>query len=503
MAFHRIHFLANETPSSKSLNHFYVWLAKKKENYNSFSNHELSALFYYADADTLYLGVTGELDIDPLPPGNPSRTTPEDTGNLVLFFDWSGYQGRGNQQLDPLRIGGSGVFLSWGGMNKTTMDFDADFAMAFNTGNNDEVIVMDAVRYGPDSTSAILADTVFGPDLLQYEGAQAVHSVSGVFGGNSDAEIVYAYRNGNVSESNYWHGLEIKIPYNAFNSVTGGNGLCVFVALTDKKGFFSNEIIPGRANTQTHLGNDVDFRAIPYQDLCAPILQMLPVDLINFDGLQKEGKTYLNWATASEQNSEAFYIERRSTLSPWETIGEVAASGNTSKQQDYNFIDHSPSEVRMLYRLRQVDLDGAVHYSNIITVENRFGTQLDFKVFPNPASGEARIYTGTPLPAGSRIQVLDLSGKRLLDFEAEEGARDIRLDLSSLHTGLHMVRIQAQGLVQHQKLVVKIHLQRSQFTVRLFVHSRRRIMHSAARKNQPSPVFSVFPEAPLRASPAQ
>ncbi|MEZ4685265.1 MAG: hypothetical protein R3B47_04130 [Bacteroidia bacterium] len=257
----------------------YVWLAKKKDGYNSFANHELSALFYYAASDTLYLGVTGELDINPLPPGSPSQSTPEDPGNFVIFFDWSSYQGRGTQALDPMRIGGPGVFLAWGGTNNSIMDFDADFAMAFNTGNNDEVIVMDAVRYGPDSTQAILADSVFGPDLLQYEGIQARHKVSGVFGGDPNAEITYAYRNGNVSESQYWHGLEIKIPYNAFRDVNATSGLCVFVALTDKKGFFSNEIIPGRANTQTHLGNDVNLPPFHFRIFALPFCRCFRLTL--------------------------------------------------------------------------------------------------------------------------------------------------------------------------------------------------------------------------------
>ncbi|MEZ4685264.1 MAG: T9SS type A sorting domain-containing protein [Bacteroidia bacterium] len=182
---------------------------------------------------------------------------------------------------------------------------------------------------------------------------------------------------------------------------------------------------------------------------------MLPVDLVHFDGLQKNGRTYLSWSTASEQNSKAFYVERRSPLSPWETIGEVEAAGNSSKNHSYDFIDPSPAEVRTLYRLRQVDLDGAAHFSNVITVESSFGSKLDFKIFPNPASGEARLYTGSPLVASSRVQVLDLSGKRLLDFEVEEGTREVILNLGDLRPGLHLVRIQSQGTVEHRKLVVK------------------------------------------------
>lgn len=433
----------------------YIFLAKKDTNYNSFPNSELGSIYYYTFFDTLYIGITGELDIIPFPPGTPSFTTPEDPSNFVLFFDWSDYTGRGNQPLDPQRVGATGVFIPWGGMNKTRMDFDADFAMAFNTGNNDEVIVMDAVRYGPDSLSPILADSIYGPDLLQVSGNVAVHPIDNVFGGTAGAAITYAYQNGYSSSNQSWKGLEMKIPFNAFQDVTASSGLCVFVALTDKSGYFSNEILPGDPLSSTSLGDTVDFAAVPNQDYCAPIFQILPVELVNFDGLQKDGKTYLNWATASELNSKSFSIERRYPLTSWETIGEVDAKGNSSSTQSYEFIDATPGALRTLYRLRQVDLDGMIHYSHSISVESRFGTTLDFIVYPNPASNTAWIYTGSPLPEGSRIQVIDLAGKVLIDFEAEEGAREIKLDLAPVSIGLQMVRIQSHGVVEHRKLIVR------------------------------------------------
>ncbi|MEZ4685263.1 MAG: hypothetical protein R3B47_04120, partial [Bacteroidia bacterium] len=71
----------------------YIYLAQKDTNYNSFPNSELGALYYYTFFDTLYIGITGELDIIPVPPGTPSYSTPEDPSNIVLFFDWSDYAG--------------------------------------------------------------------------------------------------------------------------------------------------------------------------------------------------------------------------------------------------------------------------------------------------------------------------------------------------------------------------------------------------------------------------
>lgn len=433
----------------------YIFLDKKDIAYNSFPNHELGSLYYYTFQDTLYLGISGELDIIPVPPGTPSTTTPEDPSNIVIFFDWTDYNGRGNAALDPLRIGGPGVFISWGGLNNAVMDFDADFAMGFNTGNNDEVIVMDAVRYGPSSTNPILADSIYGPDLLQKPDSVATHEISSVFGGSPGASVTYAYKNGYMSQGEDFYGLELKIPYNAFQNINAGSGLCVFVGLTGKKGYFSNEIIPGDPMSPTHLGDGYNFAAVAGQDYCASIIQVLPVELIMFDGLQKEGKTYLSWATATELNSKSFVVERRYPKTAWTDIGEIEARGTGTQMNRYEFIDTKPGALRSEYRLRQLDLDGSIHYSHSISIESRFGSQLDFLVYPNPADNQVFVYTGQPLPAGSRVQVLDLTGRLVIDKKVDEGTREVSLVLTHLSTGLHMVRIQAEGVVEHRKLVVR------------------------------------------------
>ena len=432
----------------------YIFLGKKDTMYNSFLNHEIGSLYYYTFQDTLYLGITGELDIIPVPSGTPSTSMPEDPSNIVVFFDWSDYTGRGNSALDPLKIGGPGVFISWGGLNDAVMDFDADFAMGFNTGNNDEVIVMDAVRYGPSTATPILADSIYGPDLLQLDSV-AVHRIGDIFGGTASAEITYAYKNGFVSQGMNMHGLEMKIPYGAFQGVTLSSGLNVFVGLADKKGFFSNEIIPGNPQSSTHLGDGYDFSAVPGQDYFATIIQVLPVELISFDGLQKDGKTYLSWATATELNSKSFEIERRYPRTAWEVIGEVEAKGTGSSFSRYEFLDSKSGALRSLYRLRQIDLDGTIHYSQTISVESSFGSQLEFVVYPNPARDRVYVYTGQPLPEGARVQVLDMTGRVMIEQTPEAGSRELTLPITSLAKGLHLVRIQADGEAVHRKLVVK------------------------------------------------
>ena len=111
----------------------------------------------------------------------------------------------------------------------------------------------------------------------------------------------------------------------------------------------------------------------------------LPVKLIILTVRPQIEDAILNWQTASEINSDYFEVERAIRCNPcteqsWITLGKVKASGNSNDIRSYQFIDnklltinHQP--LTIYYRLKQVDKDATVAYSNIIA--------LDIKTKPN------------------------------------------------------------------------------------------------------------------------
>ena len=69
---------------------------------------------------------------------------------------------------------------------------------------------------------------------------------------------------------------------------------------------------------------------------------VLPVALISFTA-EKNGQTVLlKWKTAQEQNSDRFEIERSADGRNFNTIGNVAATGNTNSIRNYSFTDNGP-----------------------------------------------------------------------------------------------------------------------------------------------------------------
>lgn len=94
----------------------------------------------------------------------------------------------------------------------------------------------------------------------------------------------------------------------------------------------------------------------------------LPVELINFKGICDSLGIYLYWQTASEVNNYGFYLEKSIDAEHWSTVTFIPGNGNSNAIINYSASDFNPSSNNNYYRLKQIDYDGVVTYSHIITV---------------------------------------------------------------------------------------------------------------------------------------
>ena len=104
----------------------------------------------------------------------------------------------------------------------------------------------------------------------------------------------------------------------------------------------------------------------------------LPLDLLSFTGnLQNNNTVLLNWKTENEINTSHFVIERSTDGIRYSGIGNVTANGrnNAGGSFNYSFTDNdavNQSSQRLYYRLKMVDIDGSLKYSNIVSVSMPF-----------------------------------------------------------------------------------------------------------------------------------
>lgn len=112
----------------------------------------------------------------------------------------------------------------------------------------------------------------------------------------------------------------------------------------------------------------------------------LPVKLLFFTGRKVENYSQLDWATAIEIDNDKFIVERSADAIQFEAIGSVKGAGNTTVQQNYQWLDKSPLSGWNYYRLKQVDFDGDVEYTNTVAVNfDGDETTPSIIVFPSPS----------------------------------------------------------------------------------------------------------------------
>ncbi|UFH53551.1 T9SS C-terminal target domain-containing protein [Spirosoma sp. KNUC1025] len=173
----------------------------------------------------------------------------------------------------------------------------------------------------------------------------------------------------------------------------------------------------------------------------------LPVNLTTFSGQWLEATgTQLHWATSWETNNDHFEVQRSADAKSFETIGRLAGKGTTNEHTEYSFTDDHMPEAINYYRLKQVDLDGSVHLSNIISVSHQpDNSSAKLSVWPSPATGPLTLQ----LSSGKAIQqvtVYDLHGRKLSSQLSPQST----VDVSGLPTGAYILDVLTQD-GQHQR----------------------------------------------------
>ncbi|MCE7040646.1 T9SS type A sorting domain-containing protein [Dyadobacter sp. CY312] len=174
----------------------------------------------------------------------------------------------------------------------------------------------------------------------------------------------------------------------------------------------------------------------------------LPVKLVGFKAAKSENSVKLAWSTASESNSRSFEIQQSVTGNNWQTLGEVAAKGESSATANYDFVHNTPASGNNLYRLKMIDADNTFAYSSIVSV--KFEGTSEIALYPNPATDYMTVKSsGATL---SNVKIYNTSGV-LVKNAAPDASNKIQL--GDLKSGRYIVKINdISGAVTTKHIVV-------------------------------------------------
>ncbi|MBI5808821.1 MAG: T9SS type A sorting domain-containing protein [Ignavibacteriales bacterium] len=212
-------------------------------------------------------------------------------------------------------------------------------------------------------------------------------------------------------------------------------------------------------------------QALGIDDVSITANSALPVELNSFTAFAGKSGVELNWSTATEVNNYGFDILRQvipqqvilrqaQDDNNWEKIGFVAGHGNSNSPKDYSFVDANPPAGKVLYKLKQIDFDGAFEYSKVVEVNVE--TPQEFRLaqnYPNPFNPSTVISYQLPMDGNVTLKVYDMLGKEVTTLVNEfQRAASYNYQFSinnlQLSSGVYYYRLQSGNFVETKKFIV-------------------------------------------------
>ncbi len=195
----------------------------------------------------------------------------------------------------------------------------------------------------------------------------------------------------------------------------------------------------------------------------------LPIQLAYLNAvINTNGLVNVRWGTVSEINNYGFEVQKSQVATgSFVSIPNsfIAGHGTTNEPHQYAFIDNTTQSGSWYYRLKQMDLDGAIHFTEPVHVDvltsvvelapREFSLKQNY---PNPFNPETIIKFSVENTARATLDVYNVLGQKvasLFDGIAEAGQYyKVRLSGSSLASGMYIYRLQSGTRTDVKKMLL-------------------------------------------------
>ncbi len=177
---------------------------------------------------------------------------------------------------------------------------------------------------------------------------------------------------------------------------------------------------------------------------------VLPIKLISFIAQPQNSSVVLKWVVALETNVATYQIEYSSNGRTYTSIGSLTATGS----RNYSLTHTTPKQGLNYYRLKTIDKDGKVSYSEVRTV-NFGGVEGVVKIYPIPATATVNItLTNAMINQSGTISIIALDGRLVHAQTTTALSQTETINVSKLASGKYIVRIVTNNEVVNQRIEI-------------------------------------------------
>lgn len=175
----------------------------------------------------------------------------------------------------------------------------------------------------------------------------------------------------------------------------------------------------------------------------------LPIELLYFNVECQANNLLFKWTTASESNSNNFFIEKSADAINWGAIKMVSAQGNSNTLHEYSV--SYPFQDEHYYRLTEIDYDGAYQQSNIVYSECD-NVIVDVTISPNPTNATTKVRYSSYSEEPYNIIIYDQIGKTI--YEKNHTIDVIHdVNLENYSPGIYTIKIYNSHGIYTNKII--------------------------------------------------
>ena len=163
----------------------------------------------------------------------------------------------------------------------------------------------------------------------------------------------------------------------------------------------------------------------------------------------------LQWSASNEIDSLRYEIERSLDGVNFSSLSKVNTGNNPDSLQQYLFNDAQPFGGTNYYRLKQIDEQGRVTYSKIVSVALD-KTAVPYVIYPNPAANKSTIRILTGMKQAT-VRLIDALGRVVFNksFGALTVGQEIQIPLVGLSRGVYFLTLYSDTEASSHKLLVQ------------------------------------------------
>jgi Secretion system C-terminal sorting domain len=166
---------------------------------------------------------------------------------------------------------------------------------------------------------------------------------------------------------------------------------------------------------------------------------VLTIKITSFTALPKGSQVNLQWTVSEQTNVATYEVEACADGRTFASIATVVSNGNQGAS--YDAVHSTPVASINYYRIKSIEKDGSISYSQIRKVN--FGKGGDVIIYPNPVStGVINItLTGNMISKVATVSILSMEGKLISQQQIASTSQTETIDVSTLANGTYIVRL--------------------------------------------------------------